>query len=564
MNPLQSLIEKLSGAFKATVVIVLYEMTPERSPAYRSLIQASARLPSSKGRVSVVLWDNSLRPQLCERPVSGVGYIHDPRNPGLAAAYNQVLAMAAAEESDWLITLDQDTTVPCDYLTRLAEAARLYEGRCDVGAIVPQITIGKKQVSPYYFAWGCLPRWHGQGYRGIPAEPVFAFNSGAMIRISALQQIGGYTRGFPIEYSDTAMFHKLHQHGKGVYICGDIQLRHEFSLIDMNRLLSAERYRRTLLAESAFWDVHMSRLAGAERTLRLLLRMVRHWVRNDRRDLRQVTLQFVFLRLFRSRRFRLRKWEQNRLEMHDSAPQQPARQVTPRPKVSECMAAYNGSRFIEAQLRSILPQLDDVDEIVIVDDGSSDSTIARIASIRDPRIRLFVHKENQGIVATFEDALRTATGDILFLCDDDDLWASNKVERLLAAFEKNPDAQIVTSRVALIDELGLPLPDARVNRYGRFFAGFWRNIFQNYYQGSAMAIRASLLGRVLPFPRGKQFLHDVWIGTRNEVTGGQAEFVDEPLVYYRRHSNNAGQRHNLLRLIKVRVDLLMAHIAHAL
>jgi hypothetical protein len=118
--------------------------------------------------------------------------------------------------------------------------------------------------------------------------------------------------------------------------------------------------------------------------------------------------------------------------------------------------------------------------------------------------------------------------------------------------------------VALIDERGVALPDAQVNRYGRFAPGFWRNIIKNHYQGSAMAIRAGFLGRVLPFPKGKLFLHDAWIGTRNEAQGGKTVFIDEPLVYYRRHLQNASQRHGLLRLVRVRLNLLIAHMTHAL
>ena len=148
---------------------------------------------------------------------------------------------------------------------------------------------------------------------------------------------------------------------------------------------------------------------------------------------------------------------------------------------------------------------------------------------------------------------------MLFLCDDDDLWAPTKVERFLEAFGSRPDVEIVTSRVRMIDDEGRDLPDSRINRGGRFLPGFWRNLFMNHYQGSAMAIRASLLGRVLPFPKQGTFLHDAWIGTRNELTGGKAVFLNEDLLFYRRHANNASRTKSLMRQIETRVDLLLAH-----
>jgi glycosyltransferase involved in cell wall biosynthesis len=227
------------------------------------------------------------------------------------------------------------------------------------------------------------------------------------------------------------------------------------------------------------------------------------------------------------------------------------------------MASYNGGKFVDAQLQSILPQLDSHDELVIIDDGSTDDTPERIARLGDPRVRLRKHEKNAGVVATFEDALRSATGDILFLCDDDDVWAPTKVQRFLDIFENRPEVEIVQSRVRMIDENDFPMPDSRINRKGRFLPGFWRNLYKNHYQGSAMAIRSSLLGRVLPFPARKGFLHDAWIGTRNDLLGGRTAFIDEDLLFYRRHFNNASRTKSLLRQILTRVDLLLAHLVYA-
>jgi len=234
------------------------------------------------------------------------------------------------------------------------------------------------------------------------------------------------------------------------------------------------------------------------------------------------------------------------------------------PRISVCMAAYNGGPFVEAQLQSILTQLRTIDEVVIVDDGSKDDTVARIQKLGDARLRLLRHQRNAGVLATFEDALRSATGEILFLADDDDVWAPTKVRRFMDVFLRDPNVEIVSSRVRMIDEHDRQLPHSRINREGRFRAGFWRNLYMNHYQGSAMAVRASLLGRVLPFPAQDSFLHDAWIGTRNDLLGGRAVFIEEDLLFYRRHSKNASQTKSLGRQIQTRVDLLLAHLRYAL
>lgn len=543
---------------RVTAVIVLYRMAPEESAAFRSVMASRAQLSAETGDVQVLLWDNSPETTRTRDLPEGVHYFADEANSGLAKAYNRALEWAAQAESEWLLTLDQDTAVPAEFFERMAAAARASTRYAGIAAIVPQIAAGGRQLSPNYFQFGAIPRWYRAGYTGVPREPVFAFNSGAMLKVAALGQVGGYDSRFWLDDSDAMIFSRLHEHGKRVYVAGDVQVEHEFSMKDMQRRMSPERYRNALLAETAFWDLRMNRAAGWERTLRLMLRLVKQWLRKDSLDLRRITWQALMQRLFTSRRRRIEEWMQataNRV----SAGAREAGELT----VSACMAAYNGGAFVVAQLESMLSQLKATDQVVIVDDGSTDDTIQRIADVGDPRVRVLRHERNLGVVATFEDALRSATGDILFLCDDDDVWAPTKAGRFLEVFRSRPDVQIATSRVRMIDEAGRPLADSRINREGRFLPGFWRNVFMNHYQGSAMAIRALLLGQILPFPARRSFLHDAWIGTRNELLGGKTAFINEDLLFYRRHSNNASRRKPLVRQIQTRVELLLAHVAYA-
>lgn len=541
-------------------MIVLYRIAPQHSPAFRSVMASRARLTEATGQVSILLWDNSPAANTEEGLPDGVHYFADESNSGLAKAYNHALNVAIEHGSDWLLTLDQDTAVPEDFFEKMAAAAQASTRYPGIGAIVPQIAAGDKQLSPNWFQFGAVPRWYRPGYSGVPKEPVFAFNSGAMLNVAALRQAGGYDPRFWLDDSDAMIFSKLHEHGKRVYIAGDIQVEHEFSMKDMQRRMSPARYRNALFAETAFWDLRMNRAAGWERTVRLMVRLVKQWLRGDSAELRSITREALMRRLFTSRSRRIEQWTRATAD-RESAEAGSVKMVGA-PKISACMAAYNGEAYVEAQLHSILSQLKATDEVVIVDDVSADGTVARIAEMADPRIRLLRHQKNRGVVATFEDALRSATGDILFLCDDDDLWAPTKAGRFVELFKQRPDVEIVTSRVRMIDEHGRPLPDSRINREGRFLPGFWRNLYKNHYQGSAMAIRASLLGRVLPFPARRNFLHDAWIGTRNDLLGGKAVFIDEDLLLYRRHTNNASRTKSLLQQVQTRIDLLLAHIRY--
>jgi hypothetical protein len=359
------------------------------------------------------------------------------------------------------------------------------------------------------------------------------------------------------------MFDALDRYGKRVYVAGNIQVLHDFAMLAMGDRVSPWRYRHMLLAEAAFWDRRMNWLARWERRVRLTLRVKTHIQRGESKTLQRMTLGALFDWLFRGKAQRRRRFERS-VEEH-LGPDLAASALAARPtKISVCMATYNGSRFVEEQLASILSQLRAWDEVLVVDDCSTDDTVECVERIGDPRVRMVRHAVNEHVVRTFEDALRGATGDLLFLSDQDDIWLPNKVERMLAAFEADPSVMIVSSRVEVINERGESIPGGRYDCGERFRPGFWSNVFRNYYQGSAMAIRASLLEHVLPFPVRPSFLHDVWIGTRNAASGGKTAFLDERLMIYRRHGGNESRQLPPWPWLQRRLELLAAHVRYAL
>ena len=119
-----------------------------------------------------------------------------------------------------------------------------------------------------------------------------------------------------------------------------------------------------------------------------------------------------------------------------------------RAPVSVCLACYNGERYIAEQLQSVLAQLMPTDEVIVCDDASTDKTVDVVRGIGDARIRIYQNKASLGIVRNFEQALQNAQHDCLFLCDQDDVWLPNKVERMLAALA---DAVMVVSDCRVVD-----------------------------------------------------------------------------------------------------------------
>jgi glycosyltransferase involved in cell wall biosynthesis len=231
-----------------------------------------------------------------------------------------------------------------------------------------------------------------------------------------------------------------------------------------------------------------------------------------------------------------------------------------RPKISVCMAAFQGQRFIAGQLQSILDQLSENDEVIVVDDHSSDGTPDEVRCLGDPRVQLIERTTNQGIAKTFEEALSQATGNVIFLSDQDDIWMPGKVTKILRAFERNPNVTLVATDALLIDEAGNPLGSSYYESRGSFRSGFLANLFRSKFLGCTMAFRSKLVPKILPFPRGcGDVVHDFWIGVVNSITTGNTLYIDEPLVRYRRHSAAAtGGTLTRKRQLKIRFELICA------
>lgn len=233
-------------------------------------------------------------------------------------------------------------------------------------------------------------------------------------------------------------------------------------------------------------------------------------------------------------------------------------------RVSVAMATYNGERFVEAQLRSILDQLDRDDEIVIVDDASTDRTRECIAAFADPRIRLHANERNDGVFRSFERALRMTSSDIVFLADQDDVWLPGKREALSAALTAHASVAVAISDAQVIDADGTVVGASFMALRGGFRSGLLSTLIKNRYLGCAMAFKRRLLDVALPIPPGVP-MHDMWLGAVSRLVG-KTLFIDQPLMQYRRHSANVSPSHraDLARMLLWRWRLARNVAARAL
>lgn len=214
----------------------------------------------------------------------------------------------------------------------------------------------------------------------------------------------------------------------------------------------------------------------------------------------------------------------------------------PRPKVSVCLATWNGAAYVGEQLTSILEQLAPGDEVVVVDDASADTTPDVVAALADPRITLIRRDVNRGYVRTFEEALRAATGDVLLLSDQDDVWLPGRVEAMVSALH---DTDVVASNLTTLGG-----PETLIGPFGQADwrvraaddAHHPRNVAKILagmmpYYGCAMGVRREALTTVLPFPDWLTESHDLWLGLYGNLAGSISH-LDRRTVARRKHGEN--------------------------
>jgi glycosyltransferase involved in cell wall biosynthesis len=227
------------------------------------------------------------------------------------------------------------------------------------------------------------------------------------------------------------------------------------------------------------------------------------------------------------------------------------------------MATYNGQRYIKEQIESIISQLDIDDELIISDDSSTDATISIINDFRDKRIVLKKNNKFYSPIFNFENALRYAKGDFIFLSDQDDVWKPDKVTKIKNMLNHY---DLVVSNCEIIDKNNKTIHESffKINNSKK---GIIWNIYRNSYLGCCMAFRKKILDKALPFPKNIP-MHDIWLGAIGDLFGN-ALFTNEILVSYRRHNYNAStatqkSSNNILNKLKYRLILIYNLILRAI
>jgi glycosyl transferase family 2 len=216
--------------------------------------------------------------------------------------------------------------------------------------------------------------------------------------------------------------------------------------------------------------------------------------------------------------------------------------------ISVAMCTYNGASYLREQLQSITAQIRPPDELVICDDRSSDSTVEIIRNFAAQSpfpVKFFINEQTIGSTKNFERAVTYATGEIIALADQDDVWKPEKLGLIEAEFESRPELGLIFSDAEIVDEnlrstgrrmwseVGLQEREKDLIRRGR---GLEVLMLGWSVTGATMAFRSRYRDLALPIPAGVSMIHDGWIALMIAAVA-EVDLIDKPLIMYRQHAD---------------------------
>lgn len=214
--------------------------------------------------------------------------------------------------------------------------------------------------------------------------------------------------------------------------------------------------------------------------------------------------------------------------------------------ISIAIATYNGEKYIKKQIESILAQSEKVDEIVICDDCSNDSTVQIIKEImqnNNDTVKLFENNENIGYSKNFRQAVEKCNGDYIFFSDQDDIWENNKVEKYIDIMN-DADVNVICSDYKLIDEKDELLDKSlfainnKVKTNKRISkVSTYKLLFGNVSPGCTYCFKKSIKDLFLR-EENEEVIHDYAIALLGSLNNGLV-YLNEKTIKYRIHDQNS-------------------------
>jgi N-acetyl sugar amidotransferase len=230
---------------------------------------------------------------------------------------------------------------------------------------------------------------------------------------------------------------------------------------------------------------------------------------------------------------------------------------------SICMATYNGEKYLAEQVNSILSQMGESDELIVVDDASTDGTLSYLERIVDPRVKVFSNQLNIGHVQTFARCLNLASGKYILMSDQDDVWIDGRLQVIKNALESgvllvSSNSEFIDSKSDVIkSHLHFPPFLSEVDS-GHHLKNIKKIFFgKAFYYGCCMGLSEELRKLILPIPAYVES-HDIWIAMAANLVRSNAH-LNRSTVVRRIHDTNATElNRNFFKKIKSRFIFILS------
>lgn len=209
------------------------------------------------------------------------------------------------------------------------------------------------------------------------------------------------------------------------------------------------------------------------------------------------------------------------------------------------LATYNGEKYLNELIDSILSQTYKNIRLIISDDCSKDNTreILEKYQKEDSRVIVYKQEQNQGYVKNFEFLLKKVESDYYMLADQDDVWLPEKVEKSLQKL-KAENADLVFGDLEVVDQnLKTIYPSFNdfmllSRKIQKYIKSYKLNYLYNCITGCTVLAKSKFISQILPVPTtSKYFIHDHWIGIIMS-TYGKIAYMPEKYIKYRQHGDN--------------------------
>lgn len=255
-------------------LIVVYNQKINETKTLKSLLKNYENNPQIFENFKLLIYDNGPIDQECnfELPYK-FDYFSNPKNDGLASAYNFALSVGIKENYTWLLLLDQDSYLPDDYIINLTNDVISAESNSMVMAVVPKMCYKNHFFSPSKVLFGGIHRPIDMKFIGVYPNEVFAIGSCSLVKISFLHKEGGFNEFFWLDCLDRWLYMIIYKRGGKVLVTNSV-IEHELSIMDYSKFVSSERYYNIMIYETFFMNMYKSKPENFVYYLRLVKRII--------------------------------------------------------------------------------------------------------------------------------------------------------------------------------------------------------------------------------------------------------------------------------------------------